>query len=93
LHGWSWVHTTPCLSTAFTKCKGKASISRSSSVESDAEIPIIDTSTGHYVALDFQDTVDEVGEEDMYIMQVINLTGNNVIIIFDCSANQRLIDS
>jgi len=75
----------------FSKCTCKGPASRSSPSDPDSEVPIIDTFSGDSVDPVEDNLVDETLDEAMFIMQVLNLRGEDVLTFFDRGANQNLV--
>ena len=78
-------------------CKNKNSCtctapSLSSPVDPDSEPPIVNTFTGESVDVDETDIVRESHEESFYLMQIIDLRGQECLCFFDRGANQHLIE-
>jgi len=72
------------------RCQGPPSLS--SPMDADAETPNFNTCTGDLVEVEPEDTVDEIQEESIFVMQILNISGEDVLTFFDRGANQHLID-
>lgn len=74
-----------------SKCMCSAP-SKSSSVDPEAEIPAINSSTGETVVVEEEDIIKEPSDETFYIMQMLDLRGEETLTFFDRGANWHLID-
>ena len=64
----------------------------SSKPDPNSDIPIIDTCTGELIETNEENIIPESKEDAFYIMQILNLRGQDVLTFYDSGANSHLID-
>lgn len=64
----------------------------SSKPDPDTDIPVINTCTGELIETDEDNIIPESKEDAFYIMQILNLRGQDVLTFYDSGANSHLID-
>lgn len=77
------------LSAHTAKCS-KATLT--SKPDDDREVPIINTCSGELVHTTEDNIIQESTQDAFYIMQILNLRGQDVLTFFDSGANSHLID-
>ena len=65
---------------------------RTRKVDSAEETPFIDTSTGETLTISKEKIIPESKQEAFYVMQLLNLRGQDVLTFFDRGANMHLIE-
>ena len=60
--------------------------------DDDLDIPVIDTHSGEVVDISENNIISESKQDAFYIMQILNLRGQDVLTFYDSGANYHLID-
>ena len=90
-HLYMAAHLEKCskCTTRDCKCKPKTVTKQN---DPSVETPAINTYSGEDVKVSESQTIPESDHESVYVMQLLNLRGRDVLAFFDRGANQHLID-
>ena len=67
-------------------------VTKSRPVDSEESVPSFNTRSGILDNPKVSDVIKEVDEDSISIMQLLNIQGKSVLVLFDSGANQNLID-
>ena len=76
--------------SAHTAASNKSTLT--SKPDPDSDVPVINTCTGELVETPEKNIIPESTEDAFYIMQILNLRGQDVLTFYDSGANSHLID-